>query len=154
MELTSQLQSCSAKELHQERRKDLALQVIKNEKTITRVAQENNVSRKFVHGLQNTALDSINQSFLPKTKSDNTVLFNLPVTKSWLQQFSLSLSMNCHSSFRGIQKVLNDVFDHDISIGTLHNISNEAVQKAKQNVCRRHTIKDDSAWMLKTWRKL
>lgn len=123
--------SHNAKLITHDDRKNIALTVIRNQKTITELANENNVSRKFVHGLKNTALDCIDQSFAPDSKNDNLVLFNLPVTKSWLKQFSLSLSLNCRSSFRGINKVLSDVFDYDISIGTIHNISDEATQKAK-----------------------
>lgn len=131
MEPTNAVNSHNAKLISHNDRKNIALKVISNQKTITDVADENNVSRKFVHGLKNTALGAIDQSFLPESKNDNPVLFNLPVTKSWLKQFSLSLALNCRSSFRGINKVLSDVFDYDISIGTIHNISTEATQKAK-----------------------
>lgn len=94
MEPTNAVNSHNAKLISHNDRKNIALKVISNQKTITNVADENNVSRKFVHGLKNTALGAIDQSFLPESKNDNPVLFNLPVTKSWLKQFSLSLALN------------------------------------------------------------
>lgn len=132
MKPTNTLRSHSTKAISHDARKNIALKVICHKKTITDAANDNNVSRKFVHRLKNQALDSIDQSFTQKIKNGDPVLFNLPVTKTWLQQFSLSLALNCRSSFRGISKVLNDVFDYDISIGTVHNISDAAVQKAKE----------------------
>ncbi len=106
MESANPVDTCQAKKINHEKRKDLALDVIKNKKTIADAAKENNVSRKFVHSLKDKAVDAVNQAFDPKTATDENVLFNLPVTKSWLEQFSLSLTLNCRSSIRGIQKVL------------------------------------------------
>ncbi|MCX7125544.1 MAG: hypothetical protein NTU49_07335, partial [Gammaproteobacteria bacterium] len=131
MEPTNAFHSHNAKLITHNDRKNIALKVISNKKTITDAANENNVSRKFVHGLKNTALNAVDQSFLPEIKNDDQVLFNLPVTKTWVKQLTLSLMMHSRSSFRGITKVLSDVFDYEISIGTIHNISNEATQKAK-----------------------
>lgn len=131
MEPTNAFHSHNAKLITHNDRKNIALKVISNKKTITDAANENNVSRKFVHGLKNTALNAVDQSFLPEIKNDDRVLFYLPITKKWLQQFILCLLLHCRCSFRGITKVLSDVFDYDISIGTIHNISNEATQKAK-----------------------
>jgi len=97
----------------------------------TAVANENNVSRKFVQKLKNKATNAVNQSFKPKPKEENKVLFYLPVTKMWLCQFILCLLLHCRANFRGIIKVLGDVFDYPISLGRIHNISQEAKQKAK-----------------------
>lgn len=45
----------------------------------------------------------------------------------------LALILICHSSFRGILELLEAVFDYDkLSLGTIHNIAQQAVQKAKQ----------------------
>ncbi len=131
MESANPVDTCQAKKINHEKRKDLALDVIKNKKTIADAAKENNVSRKFVHSLKDKAVDAVNQAFDPKTATDENVLFNLPVTKSWLEQFSLSLTLNCRSSIRGIQKVLMDLFDHPLSFGTIQNQINDSKPKAK-----------------------
>jgi len=81
MESTNNSTSCAAQLLNHEKRKHLALTVIKNKHTITEVADNNNVSRKFIHGLKDKAIASINQCFEPKDPEEDKVLFYLPVTK-------------------------------------------------------------------------
>ena len=131
MTLTTASNLCAAKAITQDNRKHLALQVIKNKQTITEAAQKNNVSRKFIHQLKDTAIDAVDQSFEPKPENKEKVLFYLPIRKRWLMQFVLCLLLHCRASFRGVIKVLDDVFDYPISIGTLHNITQEAKEKAK-----------------------
>jgi hypothetical protein len=72
------------------------------------------------------ALDEV---FEPKT-SDNEVIFNLPVTKDWLNQLILALVMICHSSYRGVIEILRDLFDTHISIGTIKNRLESAATSA------------------------
>ncbi|HVA49803.1 MAG TPA: hypothetical protein VNH11_25775, partial [Pirellulales bacterium] len=60
------------------------------------------------------------------------VIFHLPVTRPWLRQLVLGLALHCHSSFRGIQDLLGDVFDTSLFIGTIHNVLHNAVAQARE----------------------
>ena len=44
----------------------------------------------------------------------------------------LALILICHCSYRGVKELLRDLFDYSLSIGTIHNWVNEAVQKARK----------------------
>ena len=59
------------------------------------------------------------------------MLFHLPVTKAWLQQAVLGLTLICHSSLRGVREFFRDLFDWPVSVGTVHNILQEAVEQAR-----------------------
>ena len=45
------------------------------------------------------------------------LLFWLPVTKPWLRQLVLGLTLICHSSLRGVHELLADLFDYPLSLG-------------------------------------
>lgn len=64
--------------------------------------------------------------------AEKKVLFYLPVTKEFIEQFVISLTLICHSSERGVVQLLDDVFDYKISIGTVHNIINNAAIRARE----------------------
>jgi hypothetical protein len=49
------------------------------------------------------------------------VLFYIAVTEAWFNQLVISLVLVCHSSFRGVVRLLEDLFDTPISVGTVHN---------------------------------
>jgi hypothetical protein len=55
----------------------------------------------------------------------------LPVTKAWLRQLILALTLICHSSLRGVVELFGDVFDCSISVGTVHNVLQAAVAQAR-----------------------
>ena len=114
-------------------KQSLALAALNSSTSISQLSRENNVSRQFVYRQKEKALAAIDTTYEPIDTSltNDKVLFNLPVTASWLEQFSLSLTMHCRSSIRGIQKVLTDAFDHSLSFGTIHNQINDAKSKAK-----------------------
>ena len=114
-------------------RAELALEAIKKSKPITALSDVYNVSRQFIHKQKNKAVDSINKVFSnADIKSDDEkILFNIPVTKSWVKQIILSLIMNCRSSFRGVQKTLLDVMDYSISLGSVFNVYSDAVQASQ-----------------------
>jgi hypothetical protein len=113
-------------------RKRLSLQVLTRTGPVTRLAQDYQVSRKFLYQQATKASDALDEAFMPRA-DDEKVLFYLPVTKNWLRQFVLALILICHSSFRGILEMLEAVFDYrNLSLGTIHNIVSEAVQKAQQ----------------------
>jgi len=118
-----------AKELSGEQRKHLALKIIGNEKPVNHLAEEQNVSPKFLYKQKAKAISAINQAFEEK-KEDDKVLFYIPVTKAWLCQVVLALILNCHSSYRGVMKTFSDVFGRTISIGNVSNIVKDATSKA------------------------
>jgi hypothetical protein len=101
-------------------RQKLGIGVVANVKPVSQLAAENQVSRKFVYQQGQKAKAALDEVFEPKT-SDNEVIFNLPVTKDWLNQLILALVMICHSSYRGVIEILRDLFDTHISIGTIKN---------------------------------
>ena len=59
------------------------------------------------------------------------MLFQLSVTKAWLRQVTLGLILLCHSSYRGVREFCRDLFDVNMSEGTVHNIVQDAVDKAR-----------------------
>ena len=122
--------SCPAKRLLPLQRKDLAVQMLAGTETISELARQHEVSRKFLYQQVHTAEAALNQAFAPSSTPAD-VLFYLPVTKDWLRQLVLGLVLNCHSSTRGVIELLRDHFDYKISLGTVHNIVHSAVTQAK-----------------------
>ena len=123
--------SCPAKQLAPQQRRDLAIQVLAGTETVSELAREHEVSRKFLYQTgphRQTGLDS---AFAPVLRSEE-VLFYLPVTKSWLRQLVLALVFICQSSTRGVVELLRDVFDFRISLGTVHNIVHSPVAQARR----------------------
>jgi len=54
------------------------------------------------------------------------------ITKHWIQQFTLGLVLIGHCPLRGVVELFQDFFDHDISLGNVHNIVHSAVGRARQ----------------------
>lgn len=97
-------------------RQKLAIEVLSKSKSITHLATEHQVSRKFLHQQGNKAKKALTECF-ETTTPDHEVLFYLPITKSWLTQLMLGLILICHSSYRGVVELLRDLFDLPISVG-------------------------------------
>jgi hypothetical protein len=74
------------------------------------------------------AIKALDEAFA--AKADSSVLFNLPVTKSWLNQLVLSLALICHSSYRGVTEILRDVVGVSVSLGPVHNLIQQAAIQA------------------------
>jgi len=123
---------CSASQMDCSQRRNLSVQAIRRTESVTRLAQQHQVSRKFVYQQVAKATAAIDQAFEPAEPEDKKVLFYLPITKAWIHQFILSLILICHSSFRGVLDILDATFDyHDMSPGTIHNIVQRAVVSAR-----------------------
>ena len=131
---------CPAKQLVPEQRKDLAIQVIAGTETVSDLARQNAVSRKFLYQQAQTAQQALDGAFTPSRPRDD-VLFNLPVTKAWLDQFVLGLTLICHSSYRGVVELLRDLFDFSISVGNVSNIVRSAVAAA-QRINQQYDLSD------------
>ncbi len=112
--------SCPAKHLSPQQRQGLAIQVLAGTETVSELARQHEVSRKFLYQQVHTAEKALSEAFTPSSKPNN-VLFYLPVTKAWLRQLVLGLVLICHSSARGVVELLRDLFDYRISLGTVHS---------------------------------
>ena len=131
MDTTTQNLSYNAKQLDANQRKQLALNAMDSSNKVTALAEENQVSRKFVYQQKGKAIQAVNDEFHPPSQSTDKVLFYLPVTWTWLCQLILCLVLHCRASHRGVQKLLTDAFDHPLSIGTIHNIVHQNKGRAK-----------------------
>jgi hypothetical protein len=116
----------------------LAIEALAGTETVSALAQQHEVSRKFLYQQIHTAEAALNQAFAPPSTRDD-VLFYLPVTKAWLRQLVLGLVLICHSSTRGVVELLRDLFDYRISPGTVHNIVHSAVAQA-QKINQQHDL--------------
>jgi len=130
MNIAAQIKSYPAKQMDPSKKKALAFSALEKSKPLTELAQENNVSRKFIYKQKGQAVTAINDSFSPVGEKEK-VLFYLPVTLVWLRQLIICLVFHCRANHRGIQKLLLDSFDHSISLGSIHNIIDDAKIKAK-----------------------
>lgn len=115
-----------------EQRQDLALQALAGTTPISRLAAEHDVSRKFVYRQRARATDALHDAFFEEESHADEVLFHLPVTKAWLDQLILGLTLICHSSIRGIVELCRDLFDYPISVGKVHQVLQRAVTQARQ----------------------
>lgn len=121
----------SAKALTPAQRRQLALEALARTETVCRLAGQHAVSRKFVYRQAGKAEEALDAAFSPADRDDQRVLFHLPVTKAWLRQLILGLTLTCHSSLRGVVELFGDVFDLSISVGTVHNVLQAAVARAR-----------------------
>jgi hypothetical protein len=133
---TAPTNSSPAHHLDAPQRCHLALQALAGTCTITQLADQYHVSRKFVYQIADAADRALHDAFTPAAADH--VLFCLPVTKAWLRPVVLVLVFCCHSSFRGVVEALRDLFDYDLSLGGVHNIVHSAVP-----VARRYNLSQD-----------
>jgi hypothetical protein len=121
---------CPAKALGPSQRLTIGLQAVAGKQTITKLADDFEVSRRFVYRQAATAQAALQKAF-DSPAGDDKVLFHLPVTKTWLQQVALGLTLICHSSYRGVVEFCRDLLGVKLSVGTVHNILQDAVEKAR-----------------------
>lgn len=119
-----------ANKLLSAQRVELAIQALAGAANVSRLAAQNVVSRKFVYQQKSKARDALEEAF-GQSAGDDGVLFHLPVTHAWLQQVVLSLSLICHSSYRGVQEFMRDILGVSISLGSVHNLHQLAIQRAR-----------------------
>ena len=127
------LDSCAAAQMGPLQRRALFLEAIRRNEPILRLAERRHVSRKFVYQQMARATAAVDQAFHVPASPEAPILFQLPVTQPWLEQLVLSLTLICHSSYRGAMELLQTLFDyHDLSLGSIHNLLRQAVDKARQ----------------------
>ncbi len=122
--------SCPAHLLPPQQRQELALQILVGSQPVAQLAREHQVSRQFLYRQADTAQLALEHAFDPPPPTQE-VLFQLPVTKAWLHQLILALVLTCHSSYRGVIALLDDLFDTPLSLGTVHNVVQAAVAPAR-----------------------
>ena len=122
--------NCAAKTLGPGQRLTLGVQALAGHQTITGLADDAGVSRKFVYQQRDRAQAALDDAFTP-TGADDQVLFQLPITKHWLKQAALALTLLCHSSYRGVHEFCRDLLGVNVSIGTVHNVVHDAIDKAR-----------------------
>jgi hypothetical protein len=122
--------NCTAKSLGPGERISLGVQALAGHQTIIGLAGEADVSRKFVYQQRDRAQAALDNAFAP-TVADDQVLFHLPVTKNWLKQAALGLTLICHSSYRGVHEFCRDLLRVNMAIGTVHDIVRDAIDKAR-----------------------
>jgi len=114
-----------------QQRKDLALDCLNDRSSISRLAQEHKVSRKFVYQQRHKAQDALLHAFDPPAAAPEEVLFHLPITKDWLRQFVLAATLVGHSSLRGALEMLDCLLDLPVSLGWVHSVVTDAIDKAR-----------------------
>jgi hypothetical protein len=114
-----------------EQRQKVALHALTGTETISRLAAQHEVSRKFVSQQCARASDALHEAFLEEEADTDRVLFYLPVTKAWLEQAILGLTLICHSPIRGVSEFCRDLLDCSVSVGKVHNVLQGTVARAR-----------------------
>jgi hypothetical protein len=121
---------CPAHLLLPEQRCQLALDALAG-RPISALADQYQVSRKFVYQQLHIACDALDRAFTPPADEQEPVLFTIAITRSRLCQIVLALVLICHSSLRGVVEFLAAVFDCRLSLGSVFNIVHSAVARAR-----------------------
>jgi len=124
--------SCAAHSLSSTTRQKIGVQAIGGSVPIAHLANQHKVSRKFIYEQKDKAIIGISKAFEKPSTPDKEVLFYLPVTKQWLAQLVLALLLICRSSYQGVVEILRNLFDYDISKGTVHNIVYRRLEEVKK----------------------
>src|SRR5829696_6372259 len=122
--------TCAAHAMTAQQRIDLALDSLDLRRCVSRLADEHDVSRKFVYQQRHLAQYALRQAFAPPVPDGPEVLFRLPVTRPWLRQFVLAAVLVGHSSLRGAQELLDCLLDLPVSLGWVQSVVKDAIDKA------------------------
>lgn len=116
-------------------RQHLAVQALAGQ-SLSDLARQHHVSRRFLYRQTRCARQALDRAFAPPSAAPEKVLFYLPVTRSWLEQFVLALLLICHCSLRGVHELLADLFDYHKSLGAIHGLARRACVKASAHNAR------------------
>jgi len=119
----------AAARLPESDRKDLAIQALGRSETVSDLAARHGVSRKFIYQQTHKAVAALDDAFLSATPYDE-VLFEVAVTKTWLRQVIVALTLICHSSYRGVVEFMRDLLGLTISVGAVHQVLQSATRQA------------------------
>ena len=112
-------------------RKELAIQALAGSEMITNLAARHGVSRKFVYQQTHKAGAALDDAFASATP-DKEVLFELAVTKAWLRQVMVGLTLICRSSYRGVVEFLRDLLGVPVSVGCVQDILEAVTRQANE----------------------
>jgi len=87
------------------------------------------VSRKFIYQQTCKARTALDDAF-PPAVPDSTVLFEVAVTKAWLRQVIVGLTLICRSSHRGVVEFMRDLLGVPVSVGCVHDVLEAATRQA------------------------
>src|SRR3954464_7570016 len=119
----------AVKSLPESDREELAIQALARSETVSDLAARHGVSRKFVYQQTHKAVAALDGAFLSATP-DHEVLFELAVTKAWLRQVIVGLTLICRSSYRGVVEFLRDLLGLPVSLGHIHDVLQAAARQA------------------------
>jgi hypothetical protein len=119
----------AAAKLPESERKDLAILALARTETISDLATEHGVSRKFIYQQAHKARVALDDTFSSKTPEDG-VLFQFTITKAWLRQVIVALPLMCRSSYRGVIEFLRDLLGIPVSLGIVHDVLQSAARQA------------------------
>jgi hypothetical protein len=108
---------------------DLAIQALARSETVSDLAARHRVSHKFVYQHTHKASAALDDAF-SLAAPDDEVLFELAVTKAWLRQVIVGLTLICRSSYRSVVEFLRDLLGVPVSVGCVHNVLQAATQEA------------------------
>src|SRR5215213_8088882 len=138
-------------------RKDLAIQALARSGTVSDLAARHEVSRKFVYQQTHKAVAALDGAFLSATP-DHEVLFELAVTKAWLRQVIVGLTLICRSSYRSVVEFLRDLLGLPVSLGyvvrpngAVHQWRIDAVRRAMADTPRSSSLVENLNSRLRTY---
>ncbi|HAT29625.1 MAG TPA: hypothetical protein DCW29_01850, partial [Janthinobacterium sp.] len=121
--------ACPAARRPEVDRKDLAILALAGTATISNLAAQHNVSCKFFYQQADKARVALDEVFA-SAAPDDEALFALPLTKTWLRQMTLGLTLICHSSYRGVVELMRDLLGVSVGEGTVHNVHQATARQA------------------------
>src|SRR5258706_5701717 len=110
-------------------RKKLAVQALAGSEPIRELSARLGVSRKFIYAQKDKASDALNDAFCSAV-ADDEVLFQLPVTRTWLRQVMVGLPLICRSSYRGVVEFMRDLLGVTVGVGSVHEVLHGVAQQA------------------------
>ncbi len=110
-------------------RKGLAIQALARSETVSDLAARHGVSRKFVYQQTHKAVTALDGAFMSATP-DHKVLFEVAVTKAWLRQVIVGLTLICRSSYRGVVEFMRDLLGLPVSVGCVHDVLQAATRQS------------------------
>jgi hypothetical protein len=115
---------CHAQSFTGPQRQALSLAVLARQRPVGELAASQHVSRKFCYQQARKAENALQQVFAQDDNAaDAQVLFHLPVTRAWIEQFVLAQVLIGHSSLRGVMELLDCLLDYrGLSLGSIHNL--------------------------------
>jgi hypothetical protein len=108
------------------------LEALAGTDSITALADDHQVSRKFVYEQARYAEHAVAAAFAPAPAADEAVLFHLPVTERWRRRLIRALVLVCPSSSCGVFELLRDMLHCPRSLGYIHHVAHAALARARE----------------------